>query len=71
MSNTQTKLLSNQSAVDIGWGKELTSCVLDFVYRLLDIEMDRVEFCILNAINDNDNDNFYSTIIIFQYSAIK
>lgn len=43
-------LLSPDMADNIGWGKDLVQSTLEFSLKLTDIEIDAVEFAILNAI---------------------
>jgi len=42
--------MSPEQCVHIGWDAALVSCLLDFIERLRDINIDIVEFCVLNAI---------------------
>ena len=39
-----------EEAVTIGWGKELIYATVDFANKLLELDIDHHEFCILNAI---------------------
>ncbi|XP_013405267.1 steroid hormone receptor ERR2 [Lingula anatina] len=43
-------LMSKEESVEIGWGQDLVLATLDFVRRLKDLFLDRVEFCILNGL---------------------
>lgn len=43
-------LLSPDSAENIGWGKDLVTSTLEFAAKLADIDVDAVEFAILNGI---------------------
>jgi len=43
-------LMSPEQCVHIGWDAELVSCLLEFIERLRDINIDVIEFCVLNAI---------------------
>jgi len=42
--------MSPEQCVHIGWDAELVSCLLEFIERLRDININVVEFCVLNAI---------------------
>ena len=42
--------MSPEQCVHVGWDAELVSCLLEFIERLRDIQIDIVEFCVLNAI---------------------
>ena len=43
-------ILNPDQSTEMGWGKDLISCTLEFVARLRDIDIDATEFCILNAV---------------------
>ncbi len=43
-------LLSPDTADNIGWGKDLVTSTLEFAAKLTEIEVDAVEFAILNGI---------------------
>ena len=47
---SKSLMMTPEEAIALGWGTDLVSCTLDFVARLREIEMDRNEFCTLNAI---------------------
>jgi len=42
--------ISEEQAEKLGWGAELVACTVEFVNRLVDMQYDRTEFAILNAI---------------------
>jgi len=43
-------LMSPEQCVHIGWDAELVSCLLEFIERLRGIDINVIEFCVLNAI---------------------
>ena len=43
-------VMSEDNSANIGWGQDLVAATLDFVKRLVDIDIDHTEFCLLNAV---------------------
>lgn len=43
-------VLTPEDSGNIGWGKDLVSCTMEFITKVREINLDHTEFCILNAV---------------------